>query len=302
VQDVAVPIDLGISALFPASCNLGGPDAGTGIGLVNGPVQAYTFIAPTTSAQTAIWAEEAYYAFGFGNADLLLPWNQESLMFIRPVTKSTLVATAFNILVPPAKWKGTSETASTDVLNAVINSTTTPDPTIGILGDEVYDANRGKGAKVLAYRAYGQKHAYFPDSDAQSFDRRNVRDGHYTLWSPTVYITQMSGATATNPNVQFIIDLVNGKEGATAPDGGTAIDGLKYVTASGLTPDCAMGVTRQTDGGDLSLYTPAAPCNCYFLSQLPGASATPAGCTTCTGTGHSTCGAGMCRHGFCEAN
>src|SRR4029077_4979045 len=31
---------LGISALYPASCQLGGPDAGSSIGLIDGPIQA----------------------------------------------------------------------------------------------------------------------------------------------------------------------------------------------------------------------------------------------------------------------
>jgi hypothetical protein len=292
------PIDLGISALFPASCQLGGPDAGTGIGLINGPIQAYTFIVPNGSSQKAIWAEEAYYAFGFGNNNLLTPWNNIAFMFIRPPTKSTLVATAFNILVPPNKWLGTPEAASTDVLSAVINSAQV-EPTIGILGDEVYNANRGKGARVLAYRAFGQKHAYYPDSDDQSFDRRNVRDGHYTLWSPTVYITKLGGNNKpANPDVGYLVDLVLGTEAAAAPDGGAPIDGLGLVTASGLTPDCAMHVTRSTDGGDLSLYTPTASCDCYFASKLPGATNPPPGCTACT----STCATGTCRRGFCEAN
>ena len=303
--DAATVPDLGISALFPASCQLGGPPATSHIGLTNGPIQAYTFIAPTGSSQTAIWAEEAYYAFGFGNANKLTPWNNTSFMFIRPPTKSTLVATAFNILVPPLQWQGQPEAASTDVLNAVIHSAQV-EPTIGILGDEVYDANRGKGAKVLAYKAYGQNFAYFPDSTDQSFDRANVRDGHYTLWSPTVYMTKIDDSDGgthqpLNPTVKYVIDLVLGNAAATPPDGGAPIDGLAPVVASGLTPECAMKVTRTVDGGQLSLYTPPAPCNCYFESQLPNASSPPPGCTACTGTGQGTCTSGQCRHGFCEA-
>jgi hypothetical protein len=316
------PVDVGISALFPASCALGGPDAGSSVGLINGPVQAYTFIAPTGSTQKAIWAEEAYYAFGFGNANKIPPWQNISYMFTRPATKSTLVATALNILVPPNKWQGTPEAASSDVVFQVANSKSTPlDLTIGILGDEVYDANRSSGVKVLAYRAYGQTHAYFPDSTDQSFDRQNVRDGHYTLWSPTVYITKVDGQNQpTNPAVKYIVDLVLGNESTTttpdagtseagateagAPDsggppGGAPIDGLGIVTRSGLTPDCAMHVTRATDGGPLSLYSPAAPCDCYFASALPGATGTPAGCTTCTSD--TNCTGGKCRHGYCEA-
>ena len=295
------PIDVGIAALFVQSCGLGSAPAGSGLGLIAGPIQAYTFVVPTASAEQAIWAEEAYYAFGFGNANLLLPWNDEELMFIRPPSKSTLVATAFNILVPPNDWHGVPENLSTDVVTAVATSPN-PQPTVGILGSEVYDADRGAGIKTLAFKAYGQHHAYYPDSTATAFDKQNLRDGHYTLWSPTVYITQVDANGApTNPNVQYLVDLVTGAPAVAPSDGGTSIDGLASVVRVGLTPSCAMRVTRSSDGGPLSLSTPAEPCGCYFMSAIPGAdpSAAPAGCTACTSD--APCGSGKCRHGFCEA-
>jgi hypothetical protein len=300
-DDQGEPVDVGIAALFVQSCGLGLPPAGSGLALFQGPVQAYTFVVPTASSQEAIWAEEAYYAFGFGDANLLTPWNDEVLMFIRPPSKSTLVATALNILVPPDKWHGVPENESQDVANAVAASVD-PEPTIGILGAEVYDAERGMGIKTLAFKAYGQNHAYYPDSSSTSFDRQNVRDGHYTLWSPTVYITPVDATgTPTNPDVAYLLDLVLGSEGATPPDGGTPIDGLGTVSEVGLVPDCAMGVTRAGDGEPLSLYAPDAPCTCYFESHVPGAvpGAAPAGCTTCTTS--APCSGGACRHGFCEA-
>ncbi|HEY1536484.1 MAG TPA: hypothetical protein VGF76_20830, partial [Polyangiaceae bacterium] len=120
-----VALDLAISALFVDSCGLGATPAG--LALIQGPIQAYTFIVPTASDQTAIWAQEAYYAFGFGDANPLAPgtnpWNNDKFMFIRPSTKSTLVATAKNINVPPNKWKGQPEPASGDVVTAVTMST-----------------------------------------------------------------------------------------------------------------------------------------------------------------------------------
>ncbi len=292
-----VSIDVAISALFVESCGLGGPPAGSGLGLLRGPVQAYTFVVPTASTQTAIWAEEAYYAFGFGNANKLTPWNMEQLLFIRPPTKSTLVATALNIAVPPNKWKGVPEAASGDVVNAV-KGATNAQAAIGILGDEVYDANRGKGINVLAYKAYGQDRAYYPDSTSTSFDKQNLRDGHYTLWSPTVYIAKVDANNVpTNTAVHYLIDLVLGNP-AAPPPGGTAIDGLAPVVKVGLVPECAMKVTRNADGGDLSPFTPAGDCTCYYLSKITGATGTPAGCTACTMD--AMCGAGKCNHGFCE--
>lgn len=299
VDPSGVPVDLGIAALFAESCGLGGPPPGAGLSAVKGPIQAYTFIVPTASAASAIWAEEAYYAFGFGNANALLPWNHQELMFIRPPSKSTLVATALNIGVPPNKWHGVPESASTDVLAAVASSPK-PDPTIGIMGSEVYDANRGAGVKTLAFRAFGQQHAYFPDSQATAFDKQNVRDGHYTLWSPTIYLTPVtSDGTPRSAAVAYLEELVLGVEGAQAPDGGASFDALPDVVGVGLVPDCAMQVTRTVEGGPLSLYDPPEPCRCAFLHAIPGATdAPPEGCTACTSD--TACGTGKCRHGFCE--
>jgi hypothetical protein len=295
------PIDVAISALLVQSCGLGGPPAGSNLALIQGPNQAYTFVVPTASNQTAIWAEEAYYSFGFGIGNPLgPPWNNDQFMFIRPTTKSTLVATALNIHLPPTKWKGVSEAASSDVVNAVANSSM-PDATIGILGAEVYDGNRGKGIKTLAFQAFAQSAAYYPDSTSTAFDKQNLRDGHYTLWSPTVYITRVDASgVPTHPAVRYITDLVLGNPGATPPDGGTPFDGLADVVSVGLIPQCAMRVSRSQDGGDLSPYAAAAPCACYYLSKVPGATGAPAGCTACGSDADCGDGGGMCVHGFCE--
>lgn len=304
-----VNIDVAISALFVESCGLGdngAPPAGSGLALIQGPVQAYTFIVPTASSQSAIWAEEAYYSFGFGKQNPLAaattPWNDESFLFIRPASKSTLVATAKNIKVPPAKWKGVQESASSDVVHAVATSSN-PEATIGILGSEVYDGKRGPtpGIKTLAFKAFGQQLAYYADSSATAFDKQNVRDGHYTLWSPTVYVTKVDAAKIpVKPEVKYLIDLVLGTPGAMPPTEGTPFDGLADVVKVGLIPECAMRVSRQEDGGDLSPYTAPAPCTCFYLSKIPGAVGAPAGCVTCVADAECGGGGKTCNHGFCE--
>jgi hypothetical protein len=295
-----VSLDLAISALFVDSCGLG--DTPSNLAQIQGPIQAYTFIVPTASEQTAIWAEEAYYAFGFGAANPLAPtynpWNNESFLFIRPTTKSTLVATAKNVAVPPNKWKGVQQPASSDVVSAVSGSAQ-PKATLGILGAEVYDSNRNKGIQTLAFQAFKQSAAFYPDSVASAFDKQNVRDGHYTLWSPTVYIAPVNSAKViSNPTTKYVVDLVLGDRTATPPKGGSTFDSLADVVKVGLIPECAMKVSRTVDGGDLSPFTPEESCTCYYLSKVPGASGTPAGCTACTS--NAQCGAGSCNHGFCE--
>jgi hypothetical protein len=303
---------LGISALYPASCQLGGPEAGSNVGLINGPIQAYTFIVPPsqfTADGTAIYAEEAHTAFGANKGAGLVKlngtaeWNDPMQMFFRPTTKSTLVSTAFNIqLTAAAMAQGAvQEAASSGVLSAVA-AATSPNA-IGILGDEVYDTQGRGHVNVLAFRAYGQNQAYFPDSTPTAFDKQNIRDGHYTMWSPTVYITQVDGNNVpTNPAIRYITDTVTGNAAATPPDGGAPIDGLADVTAVGLTPGCAMQVTRATpqDGTPIEAAATPPTCTCYFLSKIPGATGTPANCTPCGGDS-GACAAGQtCLRGFCE--
>jgi hypothetical protein len=312
------PPNLGISALFTTSCaGLGSPPSG--IGQFIGPIQAYTFIVPTAefATQTSISAAEAYYAFGDGANNPVTyngspEWNVPSQFFLRPATKSTLVATAKNIGLTPAQMTlaeadgGTADgrqllAQSTQVLSGVTASTSPQ--AIGILGDEVYDANRSKGVNVLAFQAFGQTAGYYPDSTTTSFDKQNIRDGHYELWSPTVYITPVDGSgTPTNPAVKYITDLVLGNPNPTPPnglvDGGAPIDGLGDVVKVGLTPNCAMQVQRTGDGAALTPYTPSAPCTCYFLSKVPSAGTLPASCTTCSST--TQCTQGSCFNGYCE--
>jgi hypothetical protein len=303
---------LGISALYPASCQLGGPDAGSNIGLIDGPIQAYTFIVPQsqfTADGTAIYAEEAQAAFGAGKGKGLVSfngnveWNDPTQMFFRPTSKSTLVSTAFNIqLTASVMAQGAvDEPASSDVLSAVAAATSPS--AIGILGDEVYDTQGRGRVDVLAFKAFGQNRAYFPDSTPTAFDKQNIRDGHYTMWSPTVYITQVDSSGApTNPAIKYITDVVTGSTAATPPDGGVPIDGLADVTGVGLTPGCAMQVTRTTpqDGSPISAATSPPSCTCYFLSKIPNATSPTPNCIPCGGDA-TACPAGdTCLRGFCE--
>jgi hypothetical protein len=177
-----------------------------------------------------------------------------------------------------------------------VSTSTDPEHTIGILGVEVYDANRTT-LNSLAFRTWGQFFAYWPDSTSSSRDKANVRDGHYVIWSPTIWITAVDGTGApTNPRVEYLLDAILEKPMSPAPM--PAFEPLDSVIKVGLVPDCAMKVNRTYDGGDLSLYDPAEPCGCYFESKanmMPNP-----GCTACTSD--TECGAGKCRLGFCEAH
>lgn len=262
-----------------------------------GAAQAYVLAVPKAqTAVTAITAEEAYFLFGFGAQNgMVTPWMTPAEIYTRAVTASTLVAWANNIgVLPVTKFKGMPQSKSTDVVNALKNASD-PQSAIGILGDEVYDANRAT-LNVLAYKAYGQYHAYWPDSTPAATDKQNIRDGHYTVWSPTVYMYyQTAGASPTpvNPDAKWVVDLIANKTDAVpAPD----FDPTGFVVDVGLVPLCAMKVDRDVEGGNLRLADPAEPCGCYFDSRV-GKTPSCAACdasTPCAGTT-------VCRHNFCEA-
>ena len=128
-------------------------------------------------------------------------------------------------------------------------------------------------------------------SSENAQDKRNVRDGHYHIWSYTHWLLPTDGAgNALKPLAARIIGLIVGNPVAPPP----AFEPLDAEIQVGLVPRCAMKVARTSEGGDLTLDAPVAPCGCYFESRTGGTS-----CTACTD--NSACGSGRCRHGYCEA-
>jgi hypothetical protein len=280
-------VDLANAALFVSSCTTAAAPAG--VAQFEGPIQAYTLAVPKASTETAITAEEAYFAFGFGMADQLDWWNDETQLFIRPATKSTLLTWAALLGVPAAKWKGQRLAASSDVLSALANSTQ-PHKALGLLGVEIADPARAT-VTVLAFQTWHQHAAYFPDSTASAFDKQNVRDGHYVPWSPTVWLTHVDAqGVPVNARVKYVIDALLGSSTISpAPD----FKPIDLVIKAGLVPKCAMKVTRTVEGGDLSVYAAPESCGCYFESQVGTTS-----CDLCDTT--RPCTSGTCRAGFCE--
>jgi len=279
--------DIGNSALFISSCTSEQPPPT--VALENGAIQGYVMAVPKASDQTAITFEEAYFVFGFGMAGMVMPWIDETQMFIRTVTKSTLLTWAANIAVPGADWYGMRFDGSPMVVSALQNSTS-PEAAIGILGAEVYDADRSFLTQ-LAFRAKDQYAAYYTDSTSTSFDKQNVRDGHYTVWSPTVYMYNVTGpgGNPVKAAAKYVVDMIAGHPVTPTPN----FDPDVIVATVGLVPDCAMRVSRQFDGGPLSLYKPATSCVCKFLSIVDTST-----CATCDES--TPCSTGVCRDGFCE--
>lgn len=289
----APPIALGIGATYLSSCPQT-PAQPADVGVFDGPVQAYGFITNKNSSQVAITAEEGYLTYGFteGGGEAA-PWIIQNLRFKRGNTASTTLTMASAIRLLPTQMKAAPDSGTSEaIITSVVNSNN-PEATIGILGTELYDQRRAE-IKLLAFKTFGQRFAYFPDSTSTSFDKQNVRDGHYLPWSPTPYIAKITPGTTTiaDPNARRFYELVMGMRV------GDDVDGLAQVVGSGLVPRCAMKVTRAGDGADLALYEDPAPCGCYFEKNVPQGTTA---CTACTVGDDAACNGGKCRVGFCEA-
>ncbi len=284
-------IDIANSALFVSSCPNGPPPPG--VKSTFGPIQAYVLAVPEASSQIAISYEEAYFVFGFGMAGMVSPWTDNTQMFTRTITKSTLLTWAANISVPAGKWVNTGDPThefdKSGQVVAALKAATLPEKAIGLLGAEVYDGERNN-LNMLAFRSKGQRYAYYPDSTSTSRDKRNLRDGHYTVWSPTEWLQKVDGNdTPINAEASYVIGLITNHSVSPAPN----FDPVVSMAAVGLVPDCAMKVKRSFDGGPLSLYTPAESCTCKYDALVDVSS-----CQSCAGG--ETCGSGVCRNGFCE--
>lgn len=288
IPDGGLPIDLAHSDIYPESC--GGGLALGDVAVFTGPVLPFVFVVPPASSQAAITAEEAYFVWGFGEAGQVAPWTDEAFLFSRPNTSGTKITFGANIGVPAARWKGEQLAKTSDVINAV-SSAVNAEAALGIVGGANYDGNRD-ALKALAYQAFGQQAAWHPDSTANSFDKRNVRDGHYLLWGPSVFLTRVDGAGApSNARVDRVLRMLQSRP--VEPDPGFDATGL--IVDEGFIPDCAMQVARDGQAGDLRLYAPDSPCGCFFEARVGGAP----GCAVCADDG--ACGEGeRCVLGYCE--
>lgn len=254
-------VDVGLSDVWVDSCTGQLPPAGTKD--YSGPVESMLFVVPKASTQIAITSEEAYFVLGYGASGQAMPWTNEALMFVRNALSGTQQIIAHAIAVPAGRWKGIDKGGSQGVADAV-SASTTPEATIGILGADFYDLHRDT-LTSLAYQAYHQRGAYYADSTATSFDKRNVRDGHYTAFGYLHLITHvdMTNTPASSASLRFV-DWITGNTARTpAP-----FDITDVTINAHLIPTCAMKVQRSSEGGALSPYTPPTDCGAHFESLV----------------------------------
>ena len=288
--------DVGASDVFATSCDfLGITTVPATVGDFWGPTQVMNFVVPTASSQKSISGEAAYLAFGLGAAGEASPWTDINFMFVRDQKSGTQQMLGRAIKVPANKWQGIPSTSGSGGVLTSVTSSTSPEKTIGILASDVADANRDK-LNILAFKAFGQTCGYLPDSTATSFDKINVRDGHYPVWGPLHFYTKIDATTKvpTNPDAKNFVGYFDGS--VATPTGVNLMD---LEITSHTVPQCAMKVKRSSELGALASFQPDVPCGCYFEKKATGTA--PAACTVCTDDAGCTGTAKHCRFGFCEA-
>ncbi len=290
LDPAGVVADVAFSDVFASTCQSLPNGLPSNVGDFFGPVEAYTFVTPKSSTQKSISKEAAYFVFGFGNDSGAAPWIDETSLFVRGPSSGTQQMFGTAIGVPPAQWKGVVAASSADVVTKV-TTTANPEATLGILTAEVSGVNRST-LNVLAYQDTGQSCGYWPDSTATSFDKKNVRDGHYAIWGPLHLLTKLDASGyPINPTAASVIGYLSGTE---APPGG--FDLIALLGGANLIPQCAMQVRRTSELGPLASFAPPGACGCYFEAVATGNTQ----CKTCSSDVECPAASPKCNYGYCE--
>jgi hypothetical protein len=251
-----------------------------------------SFVVPVASTQRTISRDAARLIYEFGAAsNVVLPWNDPNSIFQRSAASGTQSMIAKAIGAPPAAWFGIAATGSGDMVNKVGAQTGLglAEKTIGILSTDNADNNRSSLA-ILAYQHKGQSCSYWPDSTNTSFDKVNVRDGHYPIWGALHMYANVNGdGTPVSSAVAALVTYL----AVEAPP----LASVQAQIDAREVPHCAMKVKRTAEIGAYTPYKPTMPCGCYFERRV---GSTNNSCVACSDT--MPCGAGtVCSYGYCEA-
>jgi hypothetical protein len=284
-------VDVGESDVYPLSCSMTySPTPGVSDDL--GPIQAIDFVVPSASTQVAISAEAAHTVFAAGgNGGQAAPWTDDKYYFTRGSGTGTTILPSMAIQLKPTDWWGIDRLSATNLVATMVAvDPTMAEHTIGVLSSDFADKNRGN-LRTLAFQQAGQKFGYLPDSTKDSFDKANVRDGHYPIWGAIHLMAVTTNGAPSSAASALISTLV-------APMLKEQV--LTAIIAAGFVPSCAMTVTHTTEVGPLSAYKPPFGCSCSFEKQVNNGAA-PARCKSCGGPGDCGGATPACNYGFCEA-
>jgi hypothetical protein len=278
-------VDVGESDLYPRTC---GYEPMQGIADYLGPILSFTFVVPAASSEYSISAEAAHLVFGAGgNNGMLPPWNDPKLFFVRSPGTGTIQLASRAIGVPPNNWWGFDWLSSENVLESMQGiDPASAEGAIGVLSSDFADQGRGS-LRQLYFQAAGQTCGYLTDSNPASFDKANVRDGHYPIWGPIhLFAPTVNGVPSPAADAlvtRFAVPKLDQKL-------------LEAIVAGGYIPNCAMRVKRDQEMGPVVAYQPTFGCGCYYDHLVNGRSS----CIPCNGPGDCPSNRPACNYGFCE--
>ena len=280
-----------------------------------GPIQAMVFITSQSNFSSQyLLLEEAQSILACGTGALVYPYIDATQLNVYDhesgFTNGVPLMT-YDCLDLPASYypKSTSQVTLVKpsfypqpelaIINMVLSSIN-PSAAFGFVSGENYDEHRDT-LKSLALVGPGQgsgNKAYLPDSDGISRDRRNVRDGHYVVQGPLHMIARVGADNVpTSPMAQRFVNWMQGKPGVPG-EAPLPFNILDIFAETGVVPQCAMKVIRNSECGLFEQYKDPAPCGCYFESKATGV-AIPEGCVPCASAAECT-GGRVCSFGFCE--
>ncbi len=298
---------IGVSDVAFDSCQ--GVTKPASLGEWLGPEQAMLIVVPEANVTTtAISAEQAGVIWGCGQTGNFPPFNDNNAIQQRSSTSGTQIMVARNIgssdgkggyrTVPENAFKGNANSSSSALFSSLL-SVPNPQTAIGFLANDFYSTHRAQ-LNSLAFRGFGQKYAYYADTDSTTDDLLNVREGRYMIQGPLHFFAPLTatldgGAPAPNPAISLILDWLTGAVPIDSADPGSYV---RTVSTNGDVPQCAMKVRISKDGGSFTPYTPPTSCDCAF--RRAKSLKIPAGtCAPCTSD--ATCTGGTrCQTGYCE--
>jgi hypothetical protein len=299
--------DVGASDVFYSTCYLGQavtPPLPASVGENFGPVQIMNFAVPQSSTQQSISLGAAYYVFGFGGQRFQVPpWTDPTQLQIRNANSGTQALIAAAIGVPPGQWNGVDHSTSAQVGAALVatgqsGSQKVVDSALGILASD-YLLQNAQTLRGLAVEDETVGCGYYPNSTAFARDNINTRDGHYPLWGPSHFYARVDPST-NQPLKTGVAQFIDGLNGLVALPG---LDLVAEYASKGLVPECAMHVTRSSDGGDYGPFKAPVTCNCYFELHATGGTT----CQPCTANGDCPASAPNCNKfgpqpqmGYCD--
>jgi hypothetical protein len=293
LDPAGTPIDIGISDLYAQTCNPAYVPGAT-VAEYLGPVVPFVLSVPSTSLEEAISVEAAHMIFGLGGKAPpgsglkdATPWNDPNSYSIRNASSASTVLTALLTDVPRNKFWGIDR-LSTDNLRDSLLASTTVSASIGILSIDYNDKNRGN-LRALYLQSKGQSCGYQPDSSPTTYDKSNVRDGHYPLWGYVHFFTSLGpggvpSAAASAMVLRFRVPKLEQ----------SLLD--KLIDAS-LIPQCAMKVSRAAEVGEYSAQG-GFQCGCYFDQKTKNKTS----CQACTISEDCPSSRPACNYGYCELN